>query len=370
MSLLKKCVVASLAATAVYAAIVILLSFSAPQRLMIYLHWIKVPLPAKFAMPEYYGFAHNQIRNFQITTADNITLGAWHMIPTDYFTRHQLRYRETLASNDTLYDDALADPKFDTVIYFHGNAMHRAAPWRTDLYKRLGDKFGKLNIVAVDYRGFGDSEGTPFEEGLYRDARATLQWLQERNVPAHRISLIGHSLGTGVATCLAYEMTQAGSPPRALILKAAYSSLPNIIFEFPIVKYVPILSPLRAFPPLQDWVLSKLLHTFDTLSRIEHLECPILIAYGSADLKIPGHNSQLLFHRAVFGAVGSPFTKDWVEQDNDTIDRQVITNEATVYRSKHKPNIRLVKLHHADHNNVNYYDYLFESMADTAGWKR
>lgn len=79
------------------------------------------------------------------------------MIPTDYFTRHQLRYRETLASNDTLYDDALADPKFDTVIYFHGNAMHRTAPWRTDLYKRLGDKFGKLNIVAVDYRGFGDS---------------------------------------------------------------------------------------------------------------------------------------------------------------------------------------------------------------------
>ena len=71
-----------------------------------------------------------------------------------------------------------------------------------------------------------------------------------------------------------------------------------------------------------------------------------MIAYGALDIEIPGHNSQLLFHRAVYGD-GLDFAKDWVDQDR-AINRQEIPNEATVYQ---KDQIHLVKLHHADHNN-------------------
>lgn len=76
------------------------------------------------------------------------------MLPTSYYVEHALRQR---TPEDSLYDEALGNPAYDTVMYFHGNAMNRAAPWRTDLYKRLSDKFDHLNIIAIDYRGFGDS---------------------------------------------------------------------------------------------------------------------------------------------------------------------------------------------------------------------
>ncbi|KAI8327157.1 hypothetical protein BD560DRAFT_451890 [Blakeslea trispora] len=96
------------------------------------------------------------------------------------------------------YDDALSEPAYDTVIYFM--EMHL-------IVLHLGEN---LHIIAIDYRGFGDSESTPSEHGLRLDALATLDWLNKRNVPNNRISLIGHSLGTGVATTLAHDMNASG----------------------------------------------------------------------------------------------------------------------------------------------------------------
>ncbi|KAI9494368.1 Alpha/Beta hydrolase protein [Zychaea mexicana] len=364
MGILHKLIATSLVITVGYGVIVLLLCFPVPQRLMIYLHWVKLPNGTNLKVPELYGFAHNKVRNIHITSADNVTLGAWHILPTSYYQRHNLRDDPNLPS-DTVYDAALSDPSYDTVLYLHGNALHRAAPWRTDLYKRLGDKFDRLNIIAIDYRGFGDSEGIPSEEGLRLDALATVDWLFQRNVSHDRISLIGHSLGTGVATTLAYDMTKRDQPPNALILKAAYSSLPNLIFEYRMLKYIAVLSPVRLVPPVQKWLLSHLLHVYDSVSRIEYLECPILLTYGASDVEIPGHNSQLLFHRAVYGqGQRLEFAKDWVDAD-PSISRRIVPNEATVYK---KDQVHLVKLHHADHNNVGYYDYMFQAMADITGW--
>ncbi|KAI8149885.1 Alpha/Beta hydrolase protein [Fennellomyces sp. T-0311] len=362
MGVLKKLIAASTATVLVYGVIVFALCFPAPQRWMIYLNWINYPFTENLKVPEVFGFAHNKIRNIHFTTSDNITIGAWHILPTLYYQKHDLRANPDIP-DDTVYDAALSNPSYDTVVYFHGNALNRAAPWRTDLYKRLGDKFNRLNIIAIDYRGFGDSNGVPSEQGLRLDALATIDWLLERNVTPDRISLIGHSLGTGVATSLAYDMTERGQSPNALILKAAYSSLPNLIFEYRMLKYFTVLGPVRLVPSVQNWLLHRLLHVYDSVSRIEHLECPILLTYGASDLEIPGHNSQLLFHRAVYGG-GLGFAKDWMDHD-DSIKRRIIPNEATVYQ---KDQIHLVKLHHADHNNVGYYDYMFQGMADITGW--
>jgi abhydrolase domain-containing protein 12 len=60
-----------------------------------------------------------------------------------------------------------------------------------------------VNVIAFDYRGFGDSTGYPTEEGLYTDARAMWDWTLEHGAHANRTTLMGHSLGTGVATHLA-----------------------------------------------------------------------------------------------------------------------------------------------------------------------
>ncbi|KAI7868287.1 Alpha/Beta hydrolase protein [Spinellus fusiger] len=255
-----------------YIALILLLCFPIPQRMIVYCNWLQFPLYPRFSMPEYYGFGHHQVRNMQITTEDNITLvlGAWHILPYDYY-RQGIRYQDKFDG----YDDVLADPQYPTFVYFHGNAMSRTAMWRVEFYKSLTSRFGKANIIVIDYRGFGDSEGVPSEEGLKKDARATLNWLLERKVPHHHISLIGHSLGTGVATTLAYEMTKAGDPLHALILEAAYSSLPNLLFEYRFLETIPILGPLHHFSWIKELLLERLFHTFDSLSLIHVSSCII-----------------------------------------------------------------------------------------------
>ncbi|KAI8327158.1 hypothetical protein BD560DRAFT_418622, partial [Blakeslea trispora] len=64
--------------------------------------------------------------NTRIQTSDNVTIGAWHFLPKSYYDQHQR----------SCFDDALSEPAYDTVIYFHGNALDRTAPWRVDLYKK------------------------------------------------------------------------------------------------------------------------------------------------------------------------------------------------------------------------------------------
>ncbi|KAL4213258.1 alpha/beta-hydrolase [Rhizopus microsporus] len=340
---------------ALYTAIVITLCFDTPQRMLIFLHWAKLPLNPKFDQPEYYGFGHNRIRNFKIQTSDNVMIGAWHILPTEYYEKHALRERE--GDLGTVFDDALKE--HDTFVYFHGNALHRASPWRVEFYKSLSSKFSRSNIIAIDYRGFGDSESTPSETGLRLDAQAVLRWLNDRKVANDHISLIGHSLGTGVATTLAYDMSKAGHPPKALILQAGYTSISTLVFEYNIIPYLSLLTPLTYNPKLQDWAVSKLNHRFDSLSRIRHVSSPILIIFGSKDWEIPVLNSHKLFHRAILGEREFEDLERFV---NKTITRTIIPDEATIY--KHPQRIHMVEIHHADHNNLGYFDMTYQAIHD------
>ncbi|EPB90605.1 hypothetical protein HMPREF1544_02515 [Mucor circinelloides 1006PhL] len=346
---------------AFYVAIIGTLSIDTPQRCLMFLHWVRFPFHAKFDMLEYYGFGHNQGRNIKILTSDNVTIGAWHFLPTEYYKQQQqLRLAQDLALDDETFDAALSDPQYDTIVYFHGNALNRAAPWRIDLYKQLLLRFGKINLIAIDYRGFGDSESTPSELGLRIDAQSTLNWLNEKGVPNSRISLIGHSLGTGVATTLAHDMSVSGSPPKSLILKAGYSSMTTLIFEYNLIPKLPILSPIKRFPALEKWLLSKLNHKFNSLSRIQDVNCPILIVYGKHDAEIPVSNSQALFRHAL----NSTESLDALVESKSVV-LTAIPNEANVYESidHSKPRLVLVELIHANHNNVGYFDCTYESIA-------
>ncbi|GAA5803418.1 hypothetical protein HPULCUR_008898 [Helicostylum pulchrum] len=353
------------ALVAIYAAIIVILSFDTPQRCLMFLHWVKFPLHPQYEALETFGFGHNAGRNIKIQTSDNVTLGAWHFLPSEYYEKLQLRTETNVP--EQIYDDALGDSQYDTIIYFHGNALDRTAPWRIDLYKQILNRFGKVNIITIDYRGFGDSESTPSESGLRLDAQATLSWLNYRNVPNSRIILSGHSLGTGVATTLAYDMTLSGiytdNPAKSLILKAGYSSMATLIFEYNVVPYFPILSPLKRIPDLEQWLLSKLNHKFDSLSKIEHVTCPLLIIYGATDMEIPIQNSHRLFIRAVSRTNNSSIEK---LQASNIITRTIIPNEAIVYSSEN-PKVTMVELVTAHHNNVGYFDFTYQSMKDILG---
>jgi abhydrolase domain-containing protein 12 len=73
------------------------------------------------------------------------------------------------------------------------------------------------NVIAVDYRGFANSTGTPSEEGLMLDARTVWDYVQgiqgrlEERQSDKDVILVGQSLGTGVVAGLAGQLAREGT---------------------------------------------------------------------------------------------------------------------------------------------------------------
>ena len=161
-------------------------------------------------------------------------------------------------------------------VYFHGNAGH------------LGDRgtvaaalsgLG-LDVLLLDYRGYGLSEGKASEEGLYADARAAYTWLVEkRGVDPRRLFLIGNSLGSAVAVDLATQRRVAG-----LVLLGAFTNTPSLA--------------RRRIRWLPEWYLEWEGTRFDALERIGRVNAPVLVGVGSEDRIIPEGEAQKVFEAA------------------------------------------------------------------------
>ncbi len=109
-------------------------------------------------------------------------------------------------------------PGKPVVVYFHGNGG--SLPHRVPRFRPLvSDGTG---LVALSYRGYGGSQGSPSEEGLIADGRAAYDFAR-KTYPGAKIVLWGESLGTGVATAIAAEKDIA-----ALVLEAPYTSTLDI----------------------------------------------------------------------------------------------------------------------------------------------
>ncbi|MEO8071226.1 MAG: alpha/beta fold hydrolase, partial [Acidobacteriota bacterium] len=101
----------------------------------------------------------------------------------------------------------------------HGNYGNIGYGQRPEFYALMRDL--GVNLFAFDYRGFGDSTGTPAEPGLYADATASYDYVTRTlGVPAGRLIVYGHSLGSGVAIELTSRV-----PAAALIVEGAYTSV-------------------------------------------------------------------------------------------------------------------------------------------------
>ena len=65
----------------------------------------------------------------------------------------------------------------------------------------------KYDVIAFDYRGFGDSTGEPTEAGLMKDARFIYDWLHKLSNGQRKIYLWGHSIGSAIACQLAARLS-------------------------------------------------------------------------------------------------------------------------------------------------------------------
>lgn len=170
------------------------------------------------------------------------------------------------------YVEARADA--GVLLWCHGNAgtiINRLENLR-ELY-RLG-----LSVFLFDYRGYGRSQGTPTEDGLYQDAVGAYDYLTRvRQIRPERIVVFGRSLGAAVATELVSMKPAAG-----LILESPFPSIAAV------AKYhyggIPV-----------HWLLGA---EFNLLGRLPHLSLPTLVIHGDRDDIIPIELGRQVFEMA------------------------------------------------------------------------
>ena len=135
-----------------------------------------------------------------------------------------------------IYIGELSDIDTDTIIlYCHGQTRHMDHYWqRAKLLANCGGK-ERYGILMFDYRGYGKSEGTPTEQGMYEDVRAAYQWLLNEGASSQRIIIYGFSLGSAPATDLAaYGMSNEF--PIKLILESPFASTDFIAQESTLIE--------------------------------------------------------------------------------------------------------------------------------------
>ena len=150
------------------------------------------------------------------------------------------------------------------VIMMHGNAgcLEGRGSEVLDVAKAAG-----AHAFMFDYRGYGKSEGSPYEAGVAADARAALAALvKETGVPRARTVILGHSLGGAVAIDLA-----SGTPDAAgLVVLSSFTSIDDM------ARHATGL-PLGFMVP----------ETWDSATKIKKIACPKLIVHGDKDTLVP-----------------------------------------------------------------------------------
>jgi fermentation-respiration switch protein FrsA (DUF1100 family) len=178
------------------------------------------------------------------------------------------------APRDNPSGDDSAENDRPTVIFCHGNGgniSHRLAT--IEVIHRLGG-----DLLLFDYRGYGQSDGSPSEANLYADAEACYRWLiDEIGVQPDRIVWFGRSLGGAVAVDLAARVDCAG-----LIVESSFTSAKEM--------------GRRMFPWFPIGLLLR--YQFDSVEKIGRVGCPVLVMHSQEDDMIPYSMGRQLFERA------------------------------------------------------------------------
>lgn len=192
--------------------------------------------------------------NVEIEAADSVRLRGWVLMPQRATVRPWL-------------------------VYYYGNSqtvfscqyeLHRFA---TEL---------DVNVLAVDLRGYGFSEGEPSFAAFREDGLVVFDWLTRR-AEGSPILLFGYSLGGALATCVAAERPAAGVVLSGTATSAA-ELLARIQKQVPLVKLEP------------DATLTQ--STMQPIERVRALRAPLLVVHGTRDEVAPIEQGRRLFEAA------------------------------------------------------------------------
>lgn len=169
-----------------------------------------------------------------------------------------------------------ADDARGTVLFFHGNAGNISHRMESILiFNRLG-----LNVLIVDYRGYGQSSGKPGEQGSYRDARAAWDYLVgQRRLPPDRIVIFGRSLGGGVGAWLA---SRPDVEPAGVIIESSFSSGLDM--------------GKRLYPALPVRLITRI--NYPVREYIAEVRSPVLVVHSRDDEIIPFDMGRAIYQAA------------------------------------------------------------------------
>ncbi|PTB68779.1 alpha/beta-hydrolase [Trichoderma citrinoviride] len=286
------------------------------QRHFLYAHTINSLLWSDLNSPMGWGFAKNQVTPFGLQTSDGETIYAWHIMPLPLYLQHET----TVATQDVGFCSDFtqtesfrllsSDPEARLIISCNTNAGHIAQNTRPASYHALTDT-SSYHVIAIDYRGFGHSTGKPNEKGLILDAAAVVDWaINVAGVPSNRIVLLGHSLGTAVASGVAERYTLQGIEFAGIVLVAGFSDLATMLSGYRFGGIVPALGPFAFWPSFHrvlDRVLVDKWHSANRLANIvrhSRKRLRISLVHAKNDKDIPWVEDNKLFRAAAEEAVG------------------------------------------------------------------
>ncbi len=156
------------------------------------------------------------------------------------------------------------------VLFLHGNAGHA--------FYRIDDALSLLdtgtNVFLLSYRGYGKSDGSPSERGVYEDGRAALGYLEEElGFSRRQTFILGRSIGSAVAVDIAQEWQLAG-----LILVTSLSTGRDVAAQVGL-----------------GWLSWLIGNPFDSVRKVASVDIPMLFIHGDADRIIPVELGQRLF---------------------------------------------------------------------------
>jgi fermentation-respiration switch protein FrsA (DUF1100 family) len=179
------------------------------------------------------------------------------------------------SDGETLHGWWLAHPEPRAqVIFWHGNGGNLSL-W---LDVPAGLRRHGLSVLAVDYRGYGASTGSPSEKGIYLDADAAVKEFNRRlRRPAIPVLYWGRSIGSTVAAA-----SILSQPPDGLVLESPMPDARSVLRSNPILWALSFLSSYR----------------FSTSRFLERYSGPLLVIHGDADSIIPYEAGRRVFAAA------------------------------------------------------------------------
>ncbi|MDA8015872.1 MAG: alpha/beta hydrolase [Thermoanaerobaculia bacterium] len=161
-----------------------------------------------------------------------------------------------------------------TLVYCHGNRGSIAE--RVEVFASLLRL--KVNVFAFDYRGYGKSEGSPSEQGVFADARAAVDYAAARRDSGLRsVLLFGHSLGGAIAIDAALHRPVGG-----LVVQSSFTQLADMA--------------RHRHPDLpMHWICRN---EFRSIEKVPRLQMPKLFIHGGSDRTVPHEHGRALFEAA------------------------------------------------------------------------